>query len=133
MADSKTGDVPRVAARLRERREALREILRAELIATRRQQYQELAGQVHDIGDESVAELLMGVDLAGRERDLEEMREVEGALQRIRQGSFGICVDCHNPIEPDRLNADPVVKRCVLCQHRYEQIRNGGKDGSPSL
>lgn len=123
----------RFEQRLRERREALREILRAELMATRRQEYLELAGQVHDLGDESVAELLLGVDLSTRQRELDEMRDVEAALERIKQGTFGICADCNEAIALERLEIFPTAKRCIRCQARREQRRRGGADPTPSL
>ncbi len=119
--------------RLRERREVLREILRAELMATRRAEYLELAGQVHDVGDESVAELLLGVDLSARQRELDEMRDVEAALERIKGDRFGICTDCEEAIALERLEIYPTAKRCIRCQARYEQRRRGGGDPTPSL
>lgn len=133
MAELKPGEVEPFETRLRARREALRAILHTELLATRREEYQDLAGQVHDIGDESVAEMLMGVDLKGRQREFEEMQDVEDALERIKDGSFGICVDCGRSIEMERLGANPTARRCIFDQERYEQRQNGGKDGTPSL
>jgi RNA polymerase-binding transcription factor DksA len=133
MSDLSPADVREFERRLRERRDALREIIRAELLATRREEYLELAGQVHDIGDESIAELLMGVDLAGRARELTEMQDIEAALTRIERGTFGVCTDCHSDVTRERLEVYPTAKRCLICQQRYEQRRNGGKDGSPSL
>jgi RNA polymerase-binding transcription factor DksA len=133
MTDLSPADVRGFEQRLRDRRDALREILRAELLATRREEYLELAGQVHDIGDESIAELLLGVDLAGRERELLEMQDLEAALARVRQGTFGACIACRSDVTRERLEVYPTAKRCLLCQQRYEQTRNGGRDGTPSL
>jgi len=39
--------------------------------------------------------------------------EVDGALKRIDDGAFGICEHCHDPIEKDRLLADPVIRFCI--------------------
>lgn len=39
--------------------------------------------------------------------------EVDAALERISRGTFGICETCHDPIEPDRLMADPLVRLCL--------------------
>lgn len=133
MSDLTPNDIRRFEIRLRDRRDGLREILRAELVATRRDEYIELAGQVHDIGDESMAELLIGVNLAGRGRELEEMQDIEAALLRIQQGTFGTCTDCRSDVTRERIEVYPTAKRCLLCQQRYEQTRNGGRDGTPSL
>jgi len=39
--------------------------------------------------------------------------EVDAALDRMSQGTFGLCETCHDPIEPERLLADPLVRLCL--------------------
>jgi len=39
--------------------------------------------------------------------------EVDSALERIESGTFGLCDACHDPIEPERLMADPLVRVCL--------------------
>jgi len=39
--------------------------------------------------------------------------EIDSALERIEQGSFGICETCHDPIEVDRLAQNPLTRFCV--------------------
>jgi sigma-B regulation protein RsbU (phosphoserine phosphatase) len=39
--------------------------------------------------------------------------EVDIALSRMKDGSFGLCEKCHEPIEKDRLAADPLVRLCL--------------------
>lgn len=41
------------------------------------------------------------------------LREVDSALQRMDKGSYGICEECHESIEKDRLLADPLVRYCL--------------------
>ncbi len=41
------------------------------------------------------------------------LREVDTALTRMNDGSFGICESCHEPIEKDRVIADPLVRYCL--------------------
>ena len=41
------------------------------------------------------------------------LHEVDAALSRIEDGSFGLCDECHEPIEQDRLAADPLVCLCL--------------------
>lgn len=41
------------------------------------------------------------------------LREVDTALERIERGSYGLCEVCHDPIEADRLAADPLVRFCL--------------------
>lgn len=118
--------------RLRNRREELREIIHRELANASREDYTELAGMVHDAGDESFAELLRGINLTTRARELDEIRDVEAALERIRNGTYGRCLDCGDAITYERLDAYPTAKRCITCQSRHEN-RRGGRDPTPSL
>src|SRR5215471_467651 len=41
------------------------------------------------------------------------LREVDSALDRMDKGSYGICEECHESIEQDRLLADPLVCYCL--------------------
>jgi len=41
------------------------------------------------------------------------LHEVDSALERMEQGTYGICEVCHDTIEKDRLIADPLVRLCL--------------------
>ena len=41
------------------------------------------------------------------------LAEVDGALNRMDSGTFGICEACHEPIETDRLLVDPLLRFCL--------------------
>lgn len=41
------------------------------------------------------------------------LEEVDAALARMEDGSYGICEYCHEPVETDRLIADPLVRLCL--------------------
>jgi len=41
------------------------------------------------------------------------LRDVDLALERARDGTYGLCEVCHDPIEADRLTADPLITRCL--------------------
>jgi DnaK suppressor protein len=56
---------------------------------------------------------------SNNERQLLHM--VEGALARIREGSFGECLHCGNEINPKRLEAVPWTRHCIECQEKLEQ------------
>ena len=47
------------------------------------------------------------------ERLLGLLREVDLALERARDGTYGLCEVCHDSIEADRLTADPLITRCL--------------------
>ncbi|MBS0374816.1 MAG: TraR/DksA family transcriptional regulator [Proteobacteria bacterium] len=90
-----------------------------------------LADQVRDAEDESVADLLVDLDLAEIDRELEELRSLEAALARLRAGRYGVCVECHEAIPAERLAAQPDAARCVRCQRQHE--RTHAHRPTPSL
>lgn len=53
----------------------------------------------------------------------EQLRDVEEAIRRVRQGTHGICEACGKPIPPERLEILPEAKLCVECQRRRERRR----------
>ena len=105
----------------------LREEVRLELLQTEEQSYIELAGKVHDIGEASVADLLVDLQLADIDRHINEIRDIDAALLRIAAGSYGVCTDCQVSIDIKRLQAYSTAKRCHRCQvsheHRYAKVR----------
>ncbi|HYL67687.1 MAG TPA: SpoIIE family protein phosphatase [Candidatus Limnocylindria bacterium] len=46
---------------------------------------------------------------------LELLGEVDTAIQRLDQGTFGECAGCHGTVEKERLIADPLIKVCLDC------------------
>jgi DnaK suppressor protein len=49
------------------------------------------------------------------------LQMVESALSRIREGTFGECINCGNEINPKRLEAVPWTRYCIECQEKLEQ------------
>lgn len=84
--------------------------------------------EVADRKDEAAAALRSTVFDAGRERDLAELRAIRAALERIADGSYGLCVDCGAEIAAERLAAQPSAARCIGCQqaveHRHLTLRH---------
>lgn len=96
------------------------------------QQYIELIGRVpHDIGDESVGDALADLSVARIDRQIQEIRDIEGAHRRLKEGSFGVCIDCGEDIGFDRLMAYPTAKRCIRCQQKRE--KTFAHEGNPTL
>ncbi|MFC1603255.1 TraR/DksA family transcriptional regulator [Pseudomonadota bacterium] len=115
---------------LKQRFMALREEISRELIKSDNEHYIDLAGKVHDIEEASVADLLVDLQLATIDREVNEIRDIDAALLRIAHGSFGICTDCDIPIDLKRLQALSTAKRCQRCQVAYEKTHFPGKHSS---
>lgn len=114
-------DIPLLEIRLRARLNALRTRIHETLIRCDAETYGELAGQVHDAEEDSLADLLVDVNLAELTREVEEVRDIDAALRRILGAVYGLCSDCGEPIDRARLDAHPTAKRCLECQRIRER------------
>jgi|SRR6516164_482168 RNA polymerase-binding protein DksA len=47
--------------------------------------------------------------------------QIGDAMERIKDGTFGKCEECHNPIPKARLQAIPYTRYCVECARKLEQ------------
>ncbi|GIX48713.1 MAG: hypothetical protein KatS3mg131_2924 [Candidatus Tectimicrobiota bacterium] len=61
-----------------------------------------------------------------KSRDLDELRAIEDALQRIDSDDYGICAHCEDPIELKRLEAVPWTRFCRSCQEELESRSAAG-------
>jgi len=78
------------------------------------------ARDVHDAKDDAFVERLADLELAEMRHEMTELRDIESAQRRIRQGNYGSCSDCGTAIDWERLEAWPTAERCVECQARHE-------------
>lgn len=84
-----------------------------------------------DSGDESMANALADFNVAQLDRHIEAMRDIEAALQRVKNGSYGVCIDCGDDVAFARLQAYPTAKRCIVCQEKRE--REYVQQGHPKM
>lgn len=59
-------------------------------------------------------------NLRFRERESRLIRKIKTALQKIEEGTFGICEACGEDIPVSRLKARPVTAHCIRCKTRME-------------
>jgi RNA polymerase-binding transcription factor DksA len=113
-------------AQLEARRAALRVEVKAQLAGSGDDRVVGLRNRIQESGDEwGVADGLAELDLAEVRHVLADLTEVDAALARMRDGSYGDCVDCGVAIAPARLLAYPTARRCVVCQGAFEKKANG--------
>ena len=60
------------------------------------------------------------VELGLREEALAELFEVEAALNRLEEGTYGTCRSCAEPIAFERLQAYPAAVTCIDCASREQ-------------
>lgn len=116
---------------LTKRRESLEAETHADAAKSREDVFSETAGAVADSGDEAAADLIADVENAELSRDLAEMREIEAALDRLREGRYGACADCGGEIDLERLRREPTARRCIDCQRVRE--KTFPQPGRPTL
>jgi DnaK suppressor protein len=75
---------------------------------------------VTDFKDLAAEEATVAVDDVGRALAARELDEVNAALQRLADGSYGECLDCGERIDQRRLAALPATPLCTPCQVRRE-------------
>jgi DnaK suppressor protein len=81
------------------------------------------ASEKVDVSDQSVLDLEREIDLIRDDRDVAAAEAIREALQRLDDGTFGLCVDCGAPVASARLMALPYAARCLDCQQRAERQR----------
>ncbi|MGD0497340.1 MAG: TraR/DksA family transcriptional regulator [Bryobacteraceae bacterium] len=82
-----------------------------------------------DIAIEKSPDALDEVQLAGErelairnlDRESNLLRNVNDALARIADGSYGICLHCEEEIRPKRMDAVPWAKYCIACQEAADR------------
>lgn len=70
-------------------------------------------------------------NLSFRTREKFLLGEVEAALKRIEEGTFGQCEMCHREIERDRLDVRPYTRLCIHCENDMEQKKDDEEKGRP--
>ena len=111
-------------ARLRRQLEARERELWMKIVDERRRVQAEGQAQQETVGDLVdrafvTTQMTMERDLI--DRCMMQLDEIARTRDRIERGEIGICVDCHDPIEGERLKANPVASRCTECQMLREK------------
>jgi len=109
---------------LNERSEALEALINQGTSNSDQQNYGDLNGGVGDQADASLLDQISDQSLMDVSRHIDELNNVQQAQQRMREGNYGLCVDCGNSINPARLHANPVAQRCMPCQEKWELAQN---------
>ena len=74
-----------------------------------------------DPTDRASAESDRSFELRIRDRERKLLSKIKEAIERIDNGSYGICDDCGDDIAKERLDARPVTTYCIDCKTRQEQ------------
>lgn len=75
----------------------------------------------HDLGDQSMLDVLEDTGLAVADIHREQLTRLEMAIVRVEQGSYGLCEECGKKIDEARLRVAPFATSCVNCQEQLEK------------
>lgn len=84
-----------------------------------------------DAGDQSMRDMAQDLDLSLLEMRDRTFKEINRALQRFTEGTYGICEECGEDVPEGRLMAMPFARHCVACQSQielFEKINRTSQD-----
>jgi DnaK suppressor protein len=62
-----------------------------------------------------------GRQMSVLDRLQDQLLDVNKALDRIEEGTYGVCTNCGKPIQPERLEALPWAELCIDCQRKEDR------------
>lgn len=81
-----------------------------------------LDDEVEEVAETATATATLGreIDYALEDNAEEVIAEIDDALKRIDDGTYGTCVDCGEQIPRERLEANPWAALCIDCKRKAE-------------
>lgn len=76
---------------------------------------------IEDYVDYAVSSYTKEFLLSLSDMERRQLHLVERALQRLKEGTFGVCQECGEDINEKRLEAVPWARHCIRCQELEEQ------------
>jgi len=81
--------------------------------------------------DQAIRDVIQELALKLGDRESSAVAEIDQALMRMKEGSYGLCVRCGKAIEERRLEAVPTARYDAACQTEIENAK--GNSAGPSL
>ena len=134
---------PKESAKEREARERRQEALHQMLMGKRQEIMKEIEGNLgqsltedqqrrlesaRDVGDQALMDLDRELGISLMEMRNRRRQSIDEALNRLRDGTYGMCAECGVEISEKRLKAVPFAKLCVECQSRAELLEKIEKE-----
>jgi len=125
-------------SRFKNRLEEIRANLLGDLKKTRQtNQDEEFSQMLADFSDDATRSFNRQMILNLGEQERETLKLVEEALYKIKNGDYGVCAVCEEPIPEARLDIVPFALHCVTCLEQVEKEKQLDRliddDGAPTL
>ena len=108
-------DIERIENILRKQEESL--LQRLESIAKRRSRTKDLQNSDEMAQFEQDEEVVEDLETL----EMQELKDVQAALRRIIEHSYGTCSVCYSEIDAKRIEAMPTVVTCIICAEKLER------------
>ena len=92
------------------------------------QHLQQESLQEPDLADRASAETDRSLELRTRDRARKLIAKIDEALMRIEDGTYGYCIETHEPISLRRLEARPIATLSIEAQERHERMEKLHRD-----
>jgi RNA polymerase-binding protein DksA len=121
MAELTNAQLKKLKTKLLDRQRTLVQEVREKREQASNESSAEGIGTVGDAGDESVLRMITDLDITEAGRDVEELRDIDAALRRMDDGTYGTCDECGQEIGFPRLEVQPTATRCIEDQEKFEK------------
>jgi DnaK suppressor protein len=89
--------------------------------SSRKKDFSIATDDLADEADLTSIELSQGIVFTLREKEQRTMAEIDEALQRMEEGSYGLCEECETEIGAKRLEIFPTARLCITHQEEVEK------------
>ncbi len=105
-----------------ERRQAVMKEIEGQIGERISDEMQRRIDSAPDLGDQALLDSERGRDISLMEMRNRVRQQIDEALARLEEGTYGLCADCGIEISEKRLKAVPFARRCVACQEKEEML-----------
>lgn len=110
-----------IEPRLRALRDNVLSAIRERLHASGDPDRLALLNHLEEGSDWVAADLLNDTEILLLDHEFDLLNDIDAALARIRDGGYGTCMNCGEPIPSGRLAAQPTARYCLECQESFEK------------
>jgi DnaK suppressor protein len=76
---------------------------------------------IQDMADAASNSYNVDILMSISDNDLNLLKDIDNALDKIKTGAYGICEECEEKISEKRLEANPVARYCITCKRMMEE------------
>jgi len=126
MTITKRNELDKIETRLCIEYDQMREDILSHIHQSEDPQLLSLANHIADGCDWSEADSMNETDIALLRQKTNQLRDIKVALERIKAGTYGICLECGDAIPDARMQALATSEYCLSCQENLEKHQQFG-------